>query len=117
LSDIGQPCSAELPAGVHVKIDVLFQRLSVHAAASTWPASWPRSGPFRPQEAITMKRKKRRTSMPVLLCWTKRDQLRFIDAVERFQSLVNDLETILAAAKRKRAAKTSPATSSNGGAT
>jgi hypothetical protein len=63
-----------------------------------------------------MKRKKRRTSAPVLLCWTKRDQLRFIEATERFQSLVNDLETILAPAKRKRAAKTSPAPSSNGGA-
>lgn len=62
-----------------------------------------------------MGKKKRRTSMPVLLCWTKRDQLRFIEAVERFASLVNDLETILAPVKRRRAAKTAPP-SSNGGA-
>lgn len=48
-----------------------------------------------------MKKRKSKRSMPVLLCWSKRDQLRFIEAVERFQSLVNDLELILAAPKRR----------------
>lgn len=62
-----------------------------------------------------MKRKKRRTSAPVLLCWTKRDQLRFIEGIERFQSLVNDLQTLLEPVKRRRSAKTPPPSSSNGG--
>lgn len=48
-----------------------------------------------------MGKRKRKSSMPILLCWSKRDQLRFIEAVERFQSLVNDLEVILASPKRR----------------
>jgi hypothetical protein len=43
--------------------------------------------------------------MPVMLIWSKRDQLRFINAVERLQSLVNDLESILAPKKRRLAAR------------
>lgn len=52
-----------------------------------------------------MKRSKRVRSMPVMLIWSKRDQLRFINAVERLQSLVNDLESILAPKKRRLAAR------------
>jgi hypothetical protein len=55
-----------------------------------------------------MKRKARsrgKGRMPIMLLWSKRDHLRFCEAVERFQALVNDLETILAPAKRKRAMK------------
>jgi len=47
-------------------------------------------------------KRRRRTSMPIMLFWSKRDQKRFIDAVERFCSMVNDLEVILAPVKRKR---------------
>lgn len=48
-----------------------------------------------------MGKRKRKSSVPILLCWSKRDQLRFVEAVERFQSLVNDLEVVLAAPKRR----------------
>lgn len=46
-------------------------------------------------------RRRRRQSTPLMLFWSKRDQLRFINAVERFQSLVNDLDTMVAAKKRR----------------
>ncbi len=51
-----------------------------------------------------MKRRKK-PSTPLLLFWSKRDQSRFIETVERLCSLVNDLETVLAPRKRKAAAK------------
>lgn len=56
-----------------------------------------------------MKRKRSRKTVPIMLLWSKRDQARFIDAVERFQALTNDLEKILEPMKRRRAAKTKPA--------
>lgn len=49
-------------------------------------------------------KKRKRNSVPIMLLWSKRDQARFIDAVERMQSLVNDLERVLLPAKRRRAA-------------
>lgn len=49
-----------------------------------------------------MKRRKR--SVPVMLFWNRRDQARFIETVERLASLVNDLEKVLAPAKRKKLA-------------
>jgi len=54
-----------------------------------------------------MKRRKR--SCPSMLFWSKGEQRRFIDAVERFQSLVNDMERVLEPVKRKRLAKIDPA--------
>lgn len=48
-----------------------------------------------------MKRRKARKSLPVMLLWSKREQLRFVEAVERFVSLVGDLEVLLAAKKRR----------------
>jgi GTP1/Obg family GTP-binding protein len=44
--------------------------------------------------------KKRRRAPRLLLSWSMRDQKRFIEAVERFQSLVNDLEKIHSALQR-----------------
>ena len=46
--------------------------------------------------------RRKRGSIPVMLFWSKRDQLRFCESVERFESLVNDMERILAPAKRKK---------------
>lgn len=42
--------------------------------------------------------------MPSMILWDRRQQMRFIDAVERFVSLVGDLEVLLAAKKRRSAA-------------
>jgi hypothetical protein len=58
-----------------------------------------------------------------MLFWSKRDQLRFIDGVERMQAAVNDLVTVSEELKRqaptrrkKTAEATAAATSSNGDA-
>lgn len=48
---------------------------------------------------------KRKRSIPTMLLWSKGEQRRFCDAVERFQSLVNELEKILSPAKRRREVK------------
>ena len=45
--------------------------------------------------------KKRKTTVPMMLFWSKRDQRRFIDAVERMQTLINDLESLLQEPKRR----------------
>jgi hypothetical protein len=69
--------------------------------------------------------RRRKTQTPIALLWTRRDQRRFIDAVEKFQSLVNDAErftrlldvqlsALLAKPARRRAAKNEP--ESNGDA-
>lgn len=50
-----------------------------------------------------MKRKSKRRQVPIMLLWSKREQLRFIDAIERLVSIVGDLEILIAA--RKRTAK------------
>jgi hypothetical protein len=47
-------------------------------------------------------KRKRKKSVPILLFWSKRDQRRFIDAVEKFCGLVNDMERIMAPRKRKK---------------
>lgn len=49
--------------------------------------------------------KRSRRSVPVMLFWSKREQARFIENVERFAGLVNDLERVLAPVKRKKLAK------------
>lgn len=48
------------------------------------------------------KRKKR--AVPSMILWDRRQQQRFVEAVERFVSLVGDLEVLLAAKKRRSAA-------------
>jgi hypothetical protein len=57
------------------------------------------------------KRKKR--PVPIALLWTRRDQLRFTSAVERFCAAVGDLETAVrelkAAVARKPRRKPGPA--------
>lgn len=50
-----------------------------------------------------MKRRKK-AALPCLILWDRRQQARFIEAVERLQSLVNDLDVLLAAPKRRSAA-------------
>jgi hypothetical protein len=45
----------------------------------------------------------------MFLFWSKQDQRRFVDAVEKFHALVNDLETVLAPAKRRRKLNDCPA--------
>ncbi len=49
--------------------------------------------------------KKRKKSIPLMLFWSKAEQRRFIDAVERFVALVGDLQVLLDPIKRKAAAK------------
>jgi hypothetical protein len=58
--------------------------------------------------------KRRKRSVPNMLFWNRRDQQRFIEAVERLCSAVNDLERILAPAKRRRAAKERPLETAEG---
>lgn len=53
-----------------------------------------------------MGKRKRRRSMPVMILWDRRQQERFITAVERLVSLVGDLEVMLATKKRRSAAAT-----------
>ena len=48
----------------------------------------------------TGKRRKKR-HVPTMLFWSRSEQRRFIDAVERFVACVGDLETMIAAKKRK----------------
>lgn len=43
--------------------------------------------------------KRRKKPVPLMLFWSKREQARFIQAVERFQGIVGDLETALTALK------------------
>lgn len=50
------------------------------------------------------RRIKFRSGIPIILLWSKRDQRRFIDAVEMLRRLIADLETLLQPVKRKRAA-------------
>jgi hypothetical protein len=51
--------------------------------------------------------RKRKTNRahPLMIFWSKAEARRFSEDVERFSSMVNDLETILAAEKRKRVVK------------
>jgi hypothetical protein len=51
---------------------------------------------------------KRRKQTPLMLLWSRQDQRRFIDAVERLAGLVNDLESLLNEPKQraKKAAAT-----------
>lgn len=58
-----------------------------------------------------MKRKRKR-SVPTMLFWSKSEQRRFIDAVEKFAGLVNDMERVLAPAKRRRLGKDATAEAS-----
>lgn len=46
--------------------------------------------------------KKRRRSMPSMLFWSRTEQRRFIDAVEKLVATVNDLSAFLSEAKRRR---------------
>ena len=45
-------------------------------------------------------------SMPVMILWDRKQQRRFVEAVEKLVSLTNDLETLLAAKKRRSNAAT-----------
>jgi hypothetical protein len=64
--------------------------------------------------------KRRKTQPPIALLWTRRDQRRFIDAVERFVGLVDDLAQMtgeLQFRQRRRPAKVKgdlPLAASNG---
>jgi hypothetical protein len=55
------------------------------------------------RKAAHMARRKKK-ALPQLLLWDRRQQARFIESVERLQGLVGDLEVLLAAPKRRRAA-------------
>ena len=50
--------------------------------------------------------KRRRRSMPAMILWDRRQQERFITAVERLVSIANDLEVLLAVKKRRSVAAT-----------
>jgi hypothetical protein len=54
-----------------------------------------------------MKRKRR--SIPVCVIWNKRDQIRFIETVERLSSLVHDIAMVLEPAKRRKKMCLTPA--------
>lgn len=45
--------------------------------------------------------KRKRKSVPVMLFWNKRDQIRFIENVERLGGLVNDLAVLVDKQKRR----------------
>jgi hypothetical protein len=45
--------------------------------------------------------RKRKNPIPIILFWSKREQKRFIDAVERFISAVGDIESLLVEPKRR----------------
>lgn len=47
-------------------------------------------------------KRKRKTSPPLAIFWTRRDQKRFIDAVERMISLVGDIAILIEQRKRIR---------------
>lgn len=53
-----------------------------------------------------MKKRKRSTRVPTLLLVDKREYVRFLEAVERLNSLVNDLSIIVDTKKRRSAAAT-----------
>jgi hypothetical protein len=58
---------------------------------------------------MSKRRKSRvRQFTPLVLGWSKREQQRFIETVERLHSMVNDLDTILTPVKRRRAMKVPP---------
>ena len=52
--------------------------------------------------------KRRKRPVPIALLWTRRDQLRFTDTVERLVSVVGDLVVIVEDLKRQRAAAPRP---------
>jgi hypothetical protein len=52
------------------------------------------------KNSTTTKRRRRQT--PIALLWTRRDQLRFTDAVERLVSIVNDLVVVVGELKKER---------------
>jgi hypothetical protein len=60
-------------------------------------------------------KRRRRASSPSFVFWSKQDQRRFIDGLERFAALVNDLERILTPAKRRRQAKDAAAAAGGDG--
>lgn len=49
-----------------------------------------------------MPRRRTKRATPLMLFWSRAEQRRFIDAVERLVNTVNDLETLLARKKRER---------------
>ena len=52
-------------------------------------------------------------STPLMLFWSRAEQRRFIDAVERLVSTVQDLEAFLARKKRERQPRPSPGPAAN----
>jgi hypothetical protein len=46
--------------------------------------------------------KKRKRPVPIALLWTRRDQLRFSDTVEKLVRVVNDLVVVVEELKRER---------------
>jgi hypothetical protein len=55
-----------------------------------------------------MAHRRRKSFAPIVLGWSKTEQRRFREAVERFHGLVNDLERVLAPAKRRKAMHIDP---------
>jgi hypothetical protein len=55
-----------------------------------------------------MTKRRKRSVVPIALLWTRRDQLRFTDAVEKLVSLVNDLVVVVEELKRERLHKKRP---------
>lgn len=70
------------------------------AGQAGWPCQQKHKG-------IAMgKRKRKKITVPIMLLWSKREQLRFCEAVERLQSLVNDLTVLVDKKKRQSMAGT-----------
>lgn len=55
-----------------------------------------------------MSTKRRKKVTPIALLWTRRDQLRFSQAVERLQTVLNDLVVVVEELKRERVHKRRP---------
>jgi hypothetical protein len=52
--------------------------------------------------------KRRKRCVPIMLLWSKAEQRRFSDAVERLIALVNDLAYLLEEHRRRRRRTTQP---------
>lgn len=53
-------------------------------------------------------KRRRKQPTPIMLLWSKAEQRRFIDAVERLVSTVNDLVVLLEETKRRRRPRRRP---------
>lgn len=88
---------------IHVRNDRFTCSTSPNNVFEPGGPRWRRRspGPTRGKGRCAMSRRKRR-DVPIMLLWSRAEQRRFVDAVERLVGAIGDLEQILAPRKRKR---------------